>query len=422
VFKSDIFKNTTIVFIANLISKFIGFILFASLAKYMGVENYGQLTVLLAIITTVSEMVGAGLNASLVRYSAIYSNENNHIKLNSLISTSLINIIFLGFLIIILTYLFSQDIALLLFKNISFSTYIEISSWGIVFTFFYGIYLSLFLGLQKYKYYFSYSVFFQIVRLSLLYVLIFYNNTSIELVLYIFILSPLFSFIFAMIIERDVKISIYSYDIEVVKETYTFGKWMFLWAVVVIIQSKLDIYLLASLSNMQNVAYFDIAQKFVLATMIVFTSYSAVLKPKMSILKTKEEITFEIRKTYKVIFAMNIFIIAMIFILPYVIRLIFSNDYDNSILPLTIMLSSLIFFVWTLPLNASFYAIGKSEVYFYTACIGLIINTIFSLILIPSYGSVGASISYFIVNISSLIIVYIFYKYYLKNMKIGVYK
>jgi O-antigen/teichoic acid export membrane protein len=411
-----VFKNTTIVFIANLISKFIGFILFVSLAKQMGVENYGQLTVLLAIMTTVSEMVAAGLNASLVRYSAIYANENNHIKLNSLISTSLINITFLGVLIITLIYLFSQDIALLLFKDVSFSTYIEISSWGIVFTFFYGIYLSLFLGLQKYKYYFSYSVFFQIVRLSLLYVLIFYNNTSIELVLYIFILSPLLSFIFAMIIEKDIKISIYSYDIEVVKETYTFGKWMFLWAVIVIIQSKLDIYLLASLSDMQNIAYFDIAQKFVLATMIVFTSYSAVLKPKMSILKTKEEISIEIKKTYKVIFAMNIFIIAMIFILPYIIRFIFSNDYNNSILPLTIMLSSLIFFVWTLPLNASFYAIGKSEVYFYTASIGLGINIVSSYILIPLYGAIGSSLSYLIVNIVALIATYIYYKYHINKI------
>jgi len=422
VFKFEIFKNTTLVFIANLISKFIGFVLFALLAKSMDVEHYGQLTVLLAIITTVSEMVAAGLNASLIRYAAIYANENNHIKLNSLISTSLINITFLGFLIIIFTYLFSQEISLLRFKNISFSHYIEISSWGIVFTFLYGIYLSLFLGLQKYKYYFLYSVFFQMVRLVLLLILIFYNNTSIELVIYIFILSPLFAFIFAVIIERDIKISIYNYNTEIVKETYSFGKWMFLWAAVAIAQSKLDIYLLASLSDMQNVAYFDIAQKFVLAIMIVFTSYSAVLKPKMSILKTKEDIIIEIRKTYKVIFAMNIFIIVMIFILPYMITIIFDNIYDNSIMPLTIMLSSLIFFVWTLPLNASFYAIGKSQVYFYTASIGLIINTILSLTLIPIYGSIGAAISYFIVNISSLVIVYIFYKYYLNNMKVGIIK
>lgn len=413
IFSTEIFKNSFNVFATNLLSKVLGFLIIFIIVKQLTVPDYGKLTVLLAIITTVSEMVAAGLNASILRYSAIY--RENQEKLNRLLVTNLINIFFIGLGIIILVYFTSSSISLLILGNENFSKQIEIVSYGVLFTFLYGALLSFFLGLQNYKAYFIYSILFQLIRLIVLLLIIYQGLISIDSFLVLFVITPVATFLIGVFFIKNLKFKINYYDKEIVKETYHFGKWMFLWAIIVVVQSKMDIFLLSSLTTPEDVSYYDIAQKFVLMSMIVFTSYGAVLKPRMSVLTSKESILSEVKGTYKVIFGFNLYIILLIFILPFIIKMLFGDDYINSIIPLQIMLASLIFFVWTLPFNTSMYAFGKSNVFFFIAIINLIVNLISSFAFIPIFGAIGGSISFFIVNVSSLLFSYIFYKYHLEK-------
>lgn len=413
IFSTEIFKDSFNVFATNLLSKVLGFLIIFIIVKQLSVPDYGKLTVLLAIITTVSEMVAAGLNASILRYTAIY--RENQEKLNKLLVTNLINIFFIGLGIIILVYFTSSSISLLILGNENFSKQIEIVSYGVLFTFLYGALLSFFLGLQNYKAYFIYSILFQLIRLIILLLIIDQSLISIDSFLVLFVITPVVTFLIGIFFIKNLKFKIKYYDKEIVKETYHFGKWMFLWAIVVVVQSKMDIFLLSSLTTPEDVSYYDIAQKFVLMSMIVFTSYGAVLKPRMSVLTSKESILSEVKGTYKVIFGFNLYIILLIFILPFIIKMLFGDDYINSIIPLQIMLASLILFVWTLPFNTSMYAFGKSNVFFFIAFINLIVNIISSLTFIPIFGAIGGSISFFIVNVSSLLFSYIFYKYHLEK-------
>lgn len=413
VFSSKLFQGTAFIFASNVASRVIGFILIALIAKYLDIEEYGKLTVILAIMTTVAELVSSGLNSSLVRYSAKYVTENNHKKLDALLSTSFVNIFLIGSILASVVFLSSSLISEFLLSSNKYSFYIEITSLGILFSLISGIYSSLFLGVQNYLNYFIYSLFSQLIRLALFFVVIYFFEDGLISIIILFTVTPLISFVFGYILEKDIKLNIFKYDFKILVEIFSFGKWVFLWGIVAVAQSKMDIYLLAHLANVKEVAIFDIAQKFILVIMMIFTAYGAALNPKMAGLSTKGEIEREVRGTYKIVSLLSIFLMLMFFLMPSIINFIFENKYNDSIVPFKIMILSLVFYILSLPFNSSMYALGKSQTFFYSALICMVVNSFSSLYFIPLYGAIGASISYFIVNILSVLTAYLMYKYYI---------
>lgn len=413
VFSSKLFQGTAFIFASNVVSKVIGFILIALIAKYLDIEEYGKITLILAIMTTVAELVSSGLNSSLVRYSAKYVSENNHKKLDALLSTSFVNIFLIGSILAAVVFLSSSLISEFLLSSNKYSFYIEITSLGILFSLISGIYSSLFLGVQNYLNYFIYSLFSQLIRLSLFFVVINFFEDGLISIIILFTVTPLISFVFGYVLEKDIKLNIFKYDFKILVEIFSFGKWVFLWGIVAVAQSKMDIYLLAYLANVKEVAIFDIAQKFILVIMMIFGAYGAALNPRMAGLSTKNEIEREVYSTYKIVGLLSIFLILMFFLMPLVINFIFENKYNDSIVPFKIMILSLVFYILSLPFNSSMYALGKSQTFFYSALICMVVNSFSSLYFIPLYGAIGASISYFIVNILSVLTAYLMYKYYI---------
>lgn len=416
ILKHPLAIGTSTIFIANVINKGLGFLIFFLLAKTMGVQEYGKLTVVLAIISTISELVASGLNSSLVRYASIYKNKGDNYKLSALLTTSFINLIILGLIFIAIINAFSSAISDVLFHTYSYSEYVAISSYGILFTLLYSMYANLYLGLQQYKQYFFSSILLQVIRLLALAATVWIYDDSIQTILVVFILTPMFSFVLCYLFEKNILIRLKHYDFEVLKEIFSFGKWVVLWGVVAVAQSKMDIYLLANLTTVEQVAYFDVALKFLSIVMIFFGAYGTALNPKMATLKKSDEIKMLVRSTYKMMYLMMLLLGLSFFLLPIMIELIFADKYTETIFPMRIMLASLFFYVWTLPFNASVYAIGKSQVFFYSALAVMVVNLISSLYFIPKLGAIGAAISYSLVNLTALLASYLFYKYFIQRI------
>jgi O-antigen/teichoic acid export membrane protein len=196
------------------------------------------------------------------------------------------------------------------------------------------------------------------------------------------------------------------------KEMLGFGGWMTLWSVVAIIQSRMDVFLLASLTSTVQASFYDVAQKMSTILSMGVGAYANVINPKIATYTNKDQITQEMKKIRKVTIAMTFGLIIGAFIVPLFIVVLFGEKYTESLMPLRIMIFGLVFYLWTFPFNSVLYAIGKSQGFFFTAILQLIANTISSFIFIPLYGASGAAISFCIVNIVAMICSYAFYRYY----------
>jgi O-antigen/teichoic acid export membrane protein len=226
--------------------------------------------------------------------------------------------------------------------------------------------------------------------------------------------TPLLSILTTKLWLRGYKISPFLYKRSMIKETYSFSKWIFLWSICAILQSRVSTYLLASLTTMTQVSFYDMSKKLSNIIMFGLGSYSSVLNTRLASITSKIELLDKVKKTKYVTVLISAVLGLSIFLFPLTLKLFFGTKYDGAIVPLGIILFGLIFFVWTFPFNSGLYSLGKSKVFFYQALAGMVIESGLAFLLIPSYGAVGASISFVITYFIVMLISVFYFKKYIK--------
>ena len=412
---SKFFKDVSLVFIANLTSNGINFISFLIIAKILSNDDFGRLAVIMAIITGISDISNLGMNATTIRFTAIFKAKNEIHNINTLLSTVLINILGISFLIIIVFFIFSNYLTEILLKDTGYGSYLVLSSFGIGVALLYSFFCAVLQGLQRFNSYLYFTTILSVVKISLIIFIYFIKSFSLMNVFLIIAFTPLVSILTSKIWLRDYKISPLLYKRSMIKETYSFSKWIFLWSICAILQSRVSTYLLASLTTMTQVSFYDMSKKLSNIIMFGLGSYSSVLNTRLASITNKIELLDKVKKTKYVTILISAVLALSVFLFPLTLKLFFGTKYDGAIIPLGIILFGLIFFVWTFPYNSGLYSLGKSKVFFYQALAGLILETGLAFLLIPSYGAVGASISFVITYCFVMIISILYFRKYIKK-------
>lgn len=412
--RSKLFRDSAVTLVSNVINRGLLFLTFLLIARALSVSDYGYLTILLVLINTITDLVNSGLNSSLIRFTARFRAQGKTEKIRRLFSTSFINVTLVSIAAMIAIVLLAKPIAGLFLKG-QYSLLVSLSAIGIFGTFYYSLFSALFQGREKFTGLMTYSISFALLRFVPVIILYFTHQLTIGSVLGIFIVSTFLAALLGFFLNGDLKLYVHKYDRSLMKETFGFGKWMVLWAVVAIVQSRLDTYLLSPLASAEQVSYFDMAQKFTSIIMMAAGAYGTVLNPRLAGIKDEKRLKQEVNRSAVLSAVISISLILAIFVFPPLIELIFGGKYNGSIPPLRIMLLSLTAFVFTLPFNAALYAMGHSKVFFFSALGCLIVNTTISLLLVPKFGAIGSSFSFTAVNITSLVFSIFFYRHYIKT-------
>ncbi|WKZ30351.1 MAG: oligosaccharide flippase family protein [Candidatus Dojkabacteria bacterium] len=407
-------KNVSIVFTGSVFSRALNLLVFVLLARGLTVEQYGILTVLLSVTTTMADLVNSGLTASTMRQTALLNGKDQKARIGNLLSTVMINSFVITIVTAFIVFILAAPLSDVLFKA-DYKLLIIASACGLFTTFMYGHIYSTLHGLQDFTGMLIYSVGFGLERLLPISLLFFSGNLNIGTIVILFTVTPFIPLLFGFYRIKSkfgVPFTFPTYDRPLMKEMLGFGGWMTLWSVVAIVQSRMDVFLLASLTSTVQASFYDVAQKMSSILSMGVGAYANVINPKIATYTNKEKILQEMRKIIKVTVAMTFGLVVGAFIIPYFIIILFGEKYTESLMPLRIMIFGLVFFMWTFPFNSVLYAIGKSQGFFFTAILQLIANTISSLIFIPQFGASGAAISFCIVNIVAFICSYAFYRYF----------
>lgn len=412
---SKFFKDVSLVFVANTLSNALNFAGFLMITKALSSEDYGRLATILALVTGISDLSNLGMNASTIRYTAIFKSKGETSKINALLSTVFTNIMLISIAIIFVFLMFSPQITELFIKEASYSNLIIISSVGILIALLYSFFSSVFQGLQDFKTYFIYNTLLSIVKISVIVSFYFYVGFSLTNVVIILVFLPILSVLSSFFFLKNYRISPLLYNRKVQKETFAFGKWMMLWSIAAILQSRVSTYMLASIMNVTEVSYYDLAKKFSNIVMFGLGAFGTVLNSKLAGITKHEEIKNLVRRSKFVVLGLTGLLLLSAILFPVFLQFLYGGKYDGAFIPMGIIMVSLISYVWTLPYNSGLYSLGKSHVFFIQAVTGLVIESIISLLLIPKYGAVGASISFGITYSLVFLMSIYFYKKYISE-------
>lgn len=411
ILKNKTAKDSIFTLTGNLISQALSLFVVAIVSRFLSVTDYGIYSILNNISSFVQDMADMGMNGAITRFVAEFRAKNELEKENQVICYSLrrklLNLIF----VFIVLVSFSKPIASYWLHDSSKYHYIYLIILTCAFSLLVSALRAILQGKLEFKNYFISVVTWNFVWAATITIMAFTNNLTVVSSIIAGVVSGVINlFLCVKLVKLDMKqvICAPNIDLDTKKKFNNFGNWMLLWSMFAVLQSKLDVFMLASFTTPEQVSYYDIASKVIRPILMVVSAYAQVLNPQFASIK-KSEMKHRITIIVKFIGIISVLIVVAIIMVGPVINIVFGNKYNNSILPAQMLLFAIIFYVWTVPFNSALYALNKPYIFTLAAFIGLIVTGIGNYLLLGKYGVIGAAFTYIAAQVVGLIVALLSY-------------
>jgi len=401
-----IFKQGAFSTIIDIVIKLLSSVTGIFVARLLGPLGTGDYSLLLALTGLISLISILGVN-----FAHVYFLGNKRYSLE-IIEGNIIFFVLIGFIIAILTlFILSNFFVRLSFNNVY---YFVITVFVILLSIISLHFGSILLGLEKIKdlklvslvspmcMFFSFFIPFLLrksISNSLLYILVvFFVSHFLTIIFY-------FSF---MLSNKMLFFTFHFVKIDIIKDSLNYGIKNWIGNILYGLTNRLDFFLVAYFTSVTQVGYYSVAVS--LSDLIGFIprSFSSILLPKFSRL---DNVNSE-KIAGIIIRHMSFFVILLGFFFvifgKQFINILYSEEFLPAYIPFLILILGATFMSINGVLFNFFAANGKPQIPSIILFIGLIVNTLLDLILIPKYSIIGASfastMAYILTTIIAIIV------------------
>ena len=406
--KGKILKETIWSFLTKGITFILFFLINIILARNLTVEDFGNWSFYLSIITIITALSYFGVNSAIGKFLAEY----NHTEyLRSVIRDGIIVRLKVSLGFITLFLIVAYPLSLLLQRENYFSLFLYSTAF-ILFSGLVEFLKSVYMGLHRAKYNFIVNLSeFGLKTLLIFLIFVFFSD-------YNPILPLIGAFTLALMITSVIGfISLYQNYIrtnEKSDQTYTkeilqYSIPLFFVSLGFLVLTEVDTVMLGIFSSPTEVANYAIGKQFAnklpqislalaMGTMPIFAKLSKKNYPKLM-------------RIFQKLQAINITIFSFILLgivssAHIFVPLLYGDNFQGAIIPLYILSIHMVLFAISIPLSNFLNYRGLANKRAVFLSITMILNIIFNLILIPRFGSSGAAIGttlsylpYFVLNI-----------------------
>lgn len=376
-----------ITFLVQLVVFLIGIGNNVIISRLLGPENLGIFAIIIVIVELVFRIVNPGIDTS-----AIYFISNKRFEFKEYISTYLINAIIIIVFGILILLLLNQIESVTLFSEIINLDFIADFFTVIVFYFiaflFYEFGVKIPLGLERFNEYNKIQLIKPIILFALLLVSSFVFTINLDSVLLIvslsFIIPGLFYWRMALPIN-------FSWRKEPAEKSFRFGIKIMLGNLLQYLNYRMDIILIGFFLSGTEVGWYYVSVLIAERLLFLTQATSTILFPSASSSDLQREKTPILsRLNFTVVFAGSVIIgVSAYWLVP----LLFSEVYSNSVLPLVVILPGIIALSVSKILSADFISRGLPQYSLYVSILNFFLNIGFNIILIPRMGIAGAALS-----------------------------
>ena len=396
---SEIAKGSSINFLAKSLTFLLGITFSFLITKYYGADEMGVFSLVNSYFTIAIIVSMLGLHTAILRFVPEHIVKYSTYSAYKLFLQVFKLVLIMSIIISILAYLFSDFIAIKIFKNESLVTIFSIAAFFIVIQALAKLCHESIRALKNIKIFGFLEVAVAIFKICLLILFTYffyqeYNSVYTLFASYIFLLIGAVFFVFRLFNKKrgaadQVKTSSN-------KEIVTVAFPMFLTGVMSVIISQTDIVMLGAMSDISNVGVYAIAVKLAFLTSFILTSINSIATPKFSELYHSgkmEALTKIAQKSSKLVFWVSVpIIIAFILFGKYFLS-IFGDEFIQGY-PVLIILALGKFVNGIAGSVGSFLNMtGHQKMFNRIVILGGIVNILLNFLLIPQYGIIGAAIA-----------------------------
>lgn len=388
-----------IVFIGMFISKVLTYAWRIVVAR-VGTEEYGLLSLGLAVLGIATTISMLGLASGVLRYVSYYSGKNDEARMKGVITTALKITVPLSLLLAAVTYLLAETIAIQLFHNARLVPVIKIIAFAIPLNVTANIFLAALRAFQKIKYeVITKQLIEGIVRLAATITAVYLSWGLFGITIaYVTAIGSIaiFSFYFLEkhvfpIIKTKIK------SISTQKELLSYSLPLVLSSIIGLILSWTDTIMLGAYKTAEIVGLYNAALPTASLMLLFPTAILSLFLPVITRDYANNRIE-NIKKTYasttKWIFIANFpALLIMVFFSQNIISLLFGGNYATAAPALSILAVG--YFITSLA-NASGAILDmhkKTKLILKISVLTAVGNVLLNSLLIPPYGMIGGAIA-----------------------------
>lgn len=379
-------KNTSVLLISQIISYVFAFFTTIFTARYLGVENFGILSLSIAFTGIFVIFADLGLSTLTVREVSRDKSLGN----KYLVNFSLLKIIlaFLTFLLIFLSVNilhYSQQIQYVIY----------IMSISVIINSFAGLLSSIFQAYEKMEYVSIGVILNSTLLFAGIMVSIYYQLDILAFATFYAVSNfALFIFYIIICIKRFIT-PFWEVDFSFLKQKLKLALPFGITSIFVTIYYWIDSIMLSVMVGNEAVGLYNAAYKLILVLLFIPSVLNIAIFPAMSqfYVSSKESLKIAYEKYFKYMAILGIPLgVGTTLLANKIILLIYGTEYTNAVIALQILVWSAVIIFMSGAFARLLEASDKQVVITKITAICAIVNIILNLILIPHYGYIGASV------------------------------
>lgn len=399
--KRSISQNTVTLLTSQVISLTIGFIYTVYIARYLSVEEFGVLSLAIALISVLGVFVDFGLNILMTREIA-RDRTSAHRYIDNIFSIKFILI-----LIVI-------PLTILIINMVGYSqktvNVIYILLLSFIFTTFSTMLYSFFQSYENLKYQSTSVILSSVLILFGVFIAIYYKFNVVGIA-FVYSVVALIIFIYNLIVShKTFFLPRIGRDKAFCKNIIPLALQFGLISVFSTIYVWVDSLMLSFMQGPEAVGLYNVSYRIVLILLFVPIVINTAIFPVMARLyeSSKNSLRKIVSKYFKFMILIGIPLGTGTTILSNkIILLIFGSQYSPSIPALQILVWATVFTFISAAFVQLFQSINKQMIVTKITFIGLVLNIILNLILIPKISFIGASIDTLITELTVAILLII---------------
>ena len=423
-------KGAGIVFIGVVFSRFAGYLYRVIVARHLGTEAYGIISLAMSLIGFALPICLLGLNHGIKRYASFYRGKDEYSKVKGTIFSSVKITTSASIIVSVSLFLLSDFFAFTVFKEPSASVIFKIFSLALFFRALASIFVSATDSFQEMKYRsLSHYIFKGITKLTTV-LLFFYIGYELVGAAYAYLLSYVVAFGASLYFLRSKILPKIrdSVPVDNYEELLSYSWPLLFVSLMGSVLASTDRIMLGYFSTASDVGIYNAALPTAMLLGTALYSMRIIILPVFSDLlgkDKKKEMKQAYRTTTKWLFTttLPLFVVLVLFA-PQVLRLLFGADYTAGATALSIL--SLAYFskVCLGISSPALKTMEKTKLILYGTAFAAFVNIVLNYFLIQKHGINGAALAY-LISISLMYLLYTIWSHrYLKTnpFKLSLYK
>lgn len=400
--KSTTAKDTYTLFLGNTLSAFLGFLFTLVVARALSVEDFGVFSAATNLVVILISLTDLGISAGAISFVSSnlakgkYQTANKYIKASVIIRFAVTA--FVSILIMIFAGVVSPKFLATSDLNVSYLV-------GLVAIAFAMPMLFPFLLQAKKKFVASMVAdnTLYLVRLAIAFIFAYFGLLTINNSLLSFVIGAIVGSTVGLLLIKPKFLSTKPSAL-VYKKLFRFSGWLGVNKIISSVSGRLDIQMLAIFAGATATGLYSIPSRLAGFVVVLASSFSAVLAPRLSGFNDFEREKRYIIKATLALIPITVGLVFWILIAKPFVTILFGDKYIESVPVFQALVASMIPFIFTAPsVTAIIYSIKKTVFIGAFSFFQIIAIFILNYIFIPQYGPIGPAITFAITNTILLI-------------------